>query len=147
MRVLVQRVRRASVTIDDRVAGEIGTGLLALVGFTHGDTMDAVRWMADKVIGLRVFNDAEGKMNCDLAAVGGSVLVVSQFTLYGDVARGRRPAFTDAARPDVAIPLYQAFVAGLRERGTTVATGEFGADMQVELINDGPVTLMLERVA
>jgi D-tyrosyl-tRNA(Tyr) deacylase len=147
MRVLVQRVRRARVTIAGRVAGEIDTGILALVGFTHGDSVAVVRWMADKVVGLRIFNDAGGKMNCDLATAGGSLLVVSQFTLYGNASKGRRPAFTDAARPEVAIPLYEAFVTCLRDRGVTVATGEFGADMQVELVNDGPVTLLLEHHA
>lgn len=145
MRVLLQRVSQAAVTIDGEVIGAIGAGFLLLVGFTHGDTGSAVTWMTDKVAGLRVFNDAEGKMNRDLAAVGGGVLVVSQFTLYGDVARGRRPSFIDAARPDIAIPLYQAFQAELRGRGLAVASGEFGADMQVSLVNDGPVTLMLER--
>ena len=135
----------ASVTIDGTVVGAIGVGVLLLVGFTHGDTVDAVNWMADKVAGLRVFNDLDGKMNRDLAAVGGGVLVVSQFTLYGDTAKGRRPSFIDAARPDLAIPLYEAFLAALRGRGLLVASGEFGADMQVSLVNDGPVTLLLER--
>jgi D-aminoacyl-tRNA deacylase len=147
MRILLQRVSSASVTIGDRVAGAIGSGFLLLVGFTHTDTAAEVQWLADKVVGLRLFNDAEGKMNCDLAAVGGAVLVVSQFTLYGDAAKGRRPSFIDAARPDVAIPLYEAFLAALRAAGPTVASGEFGADMQVALVNDGPVTLMLERTA
>jgi D-tyrosyl-tRNA(Tyr) deacylase len=145
MRVLLQRVSSASVTIDGRVAGAIGTGFVLLVGFTHSDTMVEVRWMADKVIGLRLFGDGEGKMNLDLAAVGGALLVVSQFTLYGDAAKGRRPSFIDAARPDVAIPQYEGFVAALRAAGVAVASGEFGADMQVALVNDGPVTLMLER--
>jgi D-tyrosyl-tRNA(Tyr) deacylase len=145
MRVLLQRVMAASVTIDGTVVGAIGVGVLLLVGFTHGDTVDAVNWMADKVAGLRVFNDLDGKMNRDLAAVGGGVLVVSQFTLYGDTAKGRRPSFIDAARPDLAIPLYEAFLAALRGRGLLVASGEFGADMQVSLVNDGPVTLLLER--
>ena len=145
MRVLLQRVSDASVSIDGKVVGAIGTGLLLLVGFTRGDGVDSVRWMADKIAGLRVFNDAEGRMNRDLAAVSGAVLVVSQFTLYGDTAKGRRPSFIDAAPPDMAIPLYQAFLAELRDRRLTVASGEFGADMQVSLVNDGPVTLMLER--
>ena len=120
-------------------------GYCILVGFTHADTVDQVLWMADKVAGLRVFSDAEGKMNLALADVGGAVLVVSQFTLYGDTAKGRRPSFIDAARPDVAIPLYQRFCAELRGRGLRVETGEFGADMQVEIHNDGPVTILLER--
>ena len=145
MRLVLQRVTSASVSIHGRLVGSIGTGFLLLVGFTRGDTPGAVGWMADKVAGLRVFNDADGKMNRDLAAVHGAVLVVSQFTLYGDVAKGRRPSFVDAAPPDLAIPLYQAFLAELRARGLTVESGEFGADMQVSLVNDGPVTLLLER--
>ncbi|MGH7593803.1 MAG: D-aminoacyl-tRNA deacylase [Gemmatimonadales bacterium] len=145
MRVLLQRVSRASVAIDGRIVGAIDVGLMLLVGFTHGDTGEAVRWMAEKVTGLRIFSDSEGRMNRDLAAVGGAVLVVSQFTLYGDAAKGRRPAFIKAARPDVAMPLYLAFLADLRGRGLTVTSGEFGADMQVSLINEGPVTLMLEH--
>ncbi len=145
MRVVLQRVREARVTIDGRTAGEIDRGYMLLVGFRHGDTAVEVAWMADKVVGLRLFGDADGKMNLDLATVGGALLVVSQFTLYGDAAKGRRPSFIDAARPEEAIPLYEGFLAALRERGVTVASGEFGADMQVALVNDGPVTLLLER--
>jgi D-tyrosyl-tRNA(Tyr) deacylase len=149
MRVLVQRVTRAAVTIReaeiDRVSGRIDRGFVLLVGFTHADGEDAIVWMADKVLGLRVFADADDKMNLALADVEGSLLVVSQFTLYGDAGRGRRPSFVDAARPEVAIPLYERFLAVLRERGAHVETGEFGAMMQVELVNDGPVTLWLER--
>lgn len=145
MRVLLQRVSRASVAIDGRIAGEIGRGFCLLVGFTHGDSLAEVGWMAEKVAGLRLFPDAEGKMNRDLRDVGGALLVVSQFTLYGDVAKGRRPSFGDAARPEQAIPLYEAFCSMLEARGLTVATGRFGADMDVEIHNDGPVTLMLER--
>ncbi|OGU35340.1 MAG: D-tyrosyl-tRNA(Tyr) deacylase [Gemmatimonadetes bacterium RIFCSPLOWO2_12_FULL_68_9] len=145
MRAVVQRVSRASVTVEGRVTGSIGRGLLVLVGFAPDDVPDRVEWMADKVAGLRVFADHEGKMNRDLAAVGGAVLVVSQFTLYGDASKGRRPSFIGAASPDVAIPLYEAFIAALRGRGIPVETGEFGAMMDVELVNDGPVTLILER--
>lgn len=145
MRVVLQRVSRAEVRIGGRVAGAIGRGFCLLVGFTHADTAGQVDWMADKVAGLRLFADGEGKMNLGLGEVGGAVLVVSQFTLYGDVAKGRRPSFIDAARPETAIPLYEAFVAALRARGLEVATGEFGADMQVEIHNDGPVTLILDR--
>ena len=145
MRVVLQRVARASVTIDGQVSGAIDRGFCLLVGFTHGDTAAQVDWMADKVAGLRLFSDADGKMNLGLGEVGGALLVVSQFTLYGDVAKGRRPSFIDAARPETAVPLYEGFVAALRDRGLEVATGEFGADMQVELVNDGPVTLILER--
>ncbi len=127
------------------MTGEIGRGLLLLVGFADRDDGDAVRWMAEKVIGLRIFPDVEGKMNRSVAEVGGALLVVSQFTLYGDVQKGRRPSFVNAAHPDLAIPLYETFIALLRESGLHVETGEFGAMMQVELVNDGPVTLILER--
>jgi len=145
MRVLLQRVSRAEVRVGERVTGSIGIGVLLLVGFTHADTADALTWMADKISGLRIFSDADDKMNLGLADVGGAVLVVSQFTLYGDAVKGRRPSFIDAARPEAAIPLYEKFIALLRERGLTVATGEFGAMMAVELVNDGPVTLWLEK--
>ena len=145
MRIVLQRVSQASVTIGDRVAGAVGRGYCLLVGFTHTDTVEQVRWMADKVAGLRVFSDAEDKMNLGLADIGGGVLVVSQFTLYGNTEKGRRPSFIDAARPEVAIPLYEAFISELRGRGLEVATGEFGAMMQVHIVNDGPVTLVLDR--
>ncbi|MDZ4863610.1 MAG: D-aminoacyl-tRNA deacylase [Gemmatimonadota bacterium] len=146
MRVILQRVSSASVTIDGTLRGRIGRGFCLLVGFTHADTVAEVTWMAEKVAGLRLFSDAEGKMNLGLAEVQGSLLVVSQFTLYGDAEKGRRPSFIGAARPEVAVPLYARFVAELQVRGPGVETGEFGADMQVELVNDGPVTLMLERI-
>ena len=145
MRVLLQRVSRAEVRVDGRVTGRIGRGFLLLVGLTHTDDESRVAWMAEKVAGLRLFPDADEKMNLALADVSGAVLVVSQFTLYGDAQKGRRPSFIDAARPEVAVPLYERFVALLRERGLTVETGEFGAMMDVELVNDGPVTLWLER--
>jgi D-tyrosyl-tRNA(Tyr) deacylase len=145
MRVVLQRVSKASVTINDQVVGAIGSGFCLLVGFTHGDTAPQVDWMAEKVAGLRLFPDAAGKMNLGLDEVGGHVLVISQFTLYGDTAKGRRPSFIDAARPEEAIPLYQHFLVAMRERGLQVASGEFGADMQVEIHNDGPVTLILDR--
>jgi D-tyrosyl-tRNA(Tyr) deacylase len=145
MRVVLQRVSRASVTVEGRLTGEIGAGFCLLVGLTHGDTAAQVDWMAEKVAGLRLFNDPAGKMNLGLDEVGGAVLVVSQFTLYGDASKGRRPSFIDAARPEVAIPLYERFIVALRARGFTVAAGEFGADMQVEIHNDGPVTLILDR--
>jgi D-aminoacyl-tRNA deacylase len=145
MRVLLQRVSRAEVRVGDRVTGAIGRGFLLLVGFTHADSDVQLAWMADKIVGLRLFADAEDKMNLALTDVGGSLLVVSQFTLYGDAARGRRPSFIDAARPETAIPLYERFVAMLRERGVQTETGEFGAMMDVELVNDGPVTLWLEK--
>jgi D-tyrosyl-tRNA(Tyr) deacylase len=145
MRVVLQRVSEASVTIGGRVAGKIARGYCLLVGFTHGDTPAQVDWMAEKIAGLRLFSDADGKMNLGLVEVGGAVLVVSQFTLYGDSSKGRRPSFIDAARPELAIPLYERFLDELRGRGLTVAAGEFGADMQVEIHNDGPVTLILDR--
>ena len=133
------------MSIKDRIVGEIGQGFCLLVGFTHGDTPAQVDWMAEKVAGLRLFTDPEGKMNLSLDEVGGALLVISQFTLYGDTGKGRRPSFIDAARPEVAIPLYERFLEGLQRRGITVAAGEFGADMQVEIHNDGPVTLLLDR--
>jgi D-tyrosyl-tRNA(Tyr) deacylase len=147
MRVVLQRVTRASVSIAGGPRRGIAQGFCLLVGFTHSDTAAQVAWMADKVTGLRVFSDAEGKMNLGLADVGGAVLVVSQFTLYGDSEKGRRPSFIAAARPETAVPLYAAFIGELRGKGLQVETGEFGADMQVEIHNDGPVTLILERSA
>jgi D-tyrosyl-tRNA(Tyr) deacylase len=145
MRIVLQRVRRARVTVQDRVTGQIGAGLLLLVGFKDGDGEETLAWMADKVVGLRVFADDEGKMNRSLDESGGALLVVSQFTLYGDTRKGRRPSFVEAARPEIAIPLYERFVERLRAGGRTVQTGEFGAMMEMELVNDGPVTLILER--
>jgi D-tyrosyl-tRNA(Tyr) deacylase len=146
MRVLLQRVSRAHVIVaGGRETGRIGRGFVVLVGFTHGDGDAQVQWMADKIVGLRLFADADDKMNLALRDVAGELLVVSQFTLYGDAAKGRRPSFIQAAHPEAAVPLYQTFIVTLRERGVTVATGEFGAMMQVELVNDGPVTLWLER--
>ena len=145
MRVVLQRVSRAEVRVSGGVTGRIGVGLLLFVGFTAGDGDAQLEWMADKVIGLRVFGDAEQKMNRSLFEVGGALLVVSQFTLYGNADKGRRPSFIEAARPEVAIPLYESFLRRLRERGAEVETGEFGAMMDVELVNDGPVTLWLER--
>ena len=131
--------------VDGRTTGRIARGLLLLVGFTHADGDEQVAWMSDKIAGLRIFSDDADKMNLALADVGGALLVVSQFTLYGDAVKGRRPSFVDAARPEQAIPLYERFVQELRGRGASVETGEFGAMMEVELVNDGPVTLWLER--
>ncbi len=149
MRVLLQRVSRAEVRVRGtdsvRVAGRIDRGFVLLTGFTHTDGEEQVAWMAEKVAGLRLFGDEEEKMNRSLVEADGAVLVVSQFTLYGDARKGRRPSFLDAARPEMAVPLYERFVALLRGRDITVATGEFGAMMDVELVNDGPVTLWLER--
>ena len=145
MRVLLQRVSRAEVRVDERVIGQIDKGLVLLAGFRHGDTEEQLAWMADKIVGLRIFSDAEQKMNLALTDVAGAILVVSQFTLYGNAEKGRRPSFIEAARPEQAIPLYERFIALLRERGVHTETGEFGAMMDVELVNDGPVTLWLER--
>ncbi len=145
MRVVLQRVSNARVSVAARVTGRIGRGLLLLAGFTAADSEDSVSWMADKVLGLRIFPDEQGKMNRSVAEVDGELLVVSQFTLYGDTRKGRRPSFIEAAPPEIAIPLYERFVALLRASGLRVETGEFRAMMDVELVNDGPVTLILER--
>lgn len=146
MRVVLQRVSEAHVTIEGKVVGEIGLGQFLLVGFKQSDTTDQVEWMADKVVGLRIFQGDAGKMNRTLADVDGSILVVSQFTLYGDVRKGRRPSFIDAATPETAIRLYERFVELLEARHPgKVATGEFGAMMDVSLTNDGPVTLVIDR--
>ena len=148
MRVVLQRVARAAVLVNGTTVGEIARGYLVLAGFSPSDTDATLEWMADKILGLRVFGDDEGKMNRDLAEVQGGVLVVSQFTLYGDASKGRRPSFIGAAPPDVAIPLYEKFVRILRQKSggnIPIETGEFGAMMDVELVNDGPVTLWLER--
>ena len=145
MKVVLQRVTRAAVTAGGKVTGSIGRGFLVLAGFARGDGLAQVEWMVEKIAGLRVFADADGKMNRDLGQVGGAALVVSQFTLYGDAEKGRRPSFVDAAPSELAQPLYEAFVAALGRRGVEVATGTFGAAMEVELVNDGPVTLILER--
>jgi D-tyrosyl-tRNA(Tyr) deacylase len=144
MRALVQRVTSASVTVDGEVVGEIGNGLLVLLGVTHDDTAATAAKLADKVWQLRIFDDDAGVMNVSAADLGRALLVVSQFTLYGDTARGRRPSWVSAAPPEMAEPLVDAFVAALRERGALVETGRFRADMQVALVNDGPVTLLLE---
>lgn len=145
MRAVVQRVGRAAVSVDGACVGEIGRGLLVLVGFREGDGAEALDWVAGRLAGLRVFPDGEGRMNLDVAQAGGEILIVSQFTLYGDVTRGRRPSFVDAADPAVARRLYDEFVQVCRRGVVPVATGEFGARMEVSLVNDGPVTLVIER--
>ncbi len=145
MRIVVQRVRQASVAVDGRVVAAIGPGVVVLVGVTHTDTEEQARWLAQKVAGLRIFEDAEGKLNLGLLDIGGSALVVSQFTLYADARKGRRPSFTDAAPPEVAEPLVQCFAEELAAAGVPVQTGVFGAYMLVEIHNDGPVTILLER--
>ena len=144
MRAVIQRVSRASVTVSEEVVGEIDTGLLVLLGVEEGDTQDDVVWMANKVVGLRVFEDAEGKMNLDVGEVGGSVLVVSQFTLLGDCRKGRRPSFVAAAGPEQANALYRSFVAEVTGQGLQVQEGRFQQQMDVELVNDGPVTLQID---
>lgn len=144
MRVVVQRTASASVETGGETVGSIGQGLLLLVGVTHNDTEADAEWMADKIANLRIFEDDEGKMNRSVLDVGGGILSVSQFTLYGDCRKGRRPNFMDAARPEQAEPLYEALNGKLRARGLTVETGRFGAMMSVKLVNDGPVTLLLD---
>lgn len=144
MRAVVTRVAHASVSIGGAVKGRIGRGFLILLGVTHEDTEAEAVKLADKICGLRIFEDESGKMNLGLDAVDGELLIVSQFTLYGSCKRGRRPDFLAAARPDVAIPLYDKFIALCREKGLRVETGEFGADMKVDSLNDGPLTLILD---
>ena len=144
MRAVVQRVSRAAVTVDEETVGAIGPGLCVLVGVTHDDTEAQAVKLAERLWKLRIFSDDEGKMNRSVADTGGSLLVISQFTLYGDARKGRRPSWIDAARPEVAEPLVEAVVAHLQSLGATVATGSFRTDMAVSLVNDGPVTLMLE---
>ena len=144
MRAVVQRVSRASVTVNGEVVGAIQQGLMILLGVAADDAQEDVIWLAGKVAGLRVFEDGDGRMNLDLTDVAGAALVVSQFTLLGDCRKGRRPAFVTAARPELANSLYQSFVAELRGRGVVVETGIFQAQMVVELVNDGPVTLLLD---
>lgn len=144
MRAVVQKVSSSKVTVDEEVVGQINQGLMVLLGVTHDDTSKDVDYMVDKIINLRIFEDAEGKMNLSLKDVNGEVLAVSQFTLYGDARRGRRPSFSDAARPEVANPLYEEFVEKVKNQGINVGTGKFGAHMMVDLTNDGPVTILLE---
>ena len=144
MRAVIQRVSQASVSVDGETVGAIKRGFLVLVGVTHGDTRAEADWLARKIAGLRLFEDEAGKMNLGLADISGAVLVVSQFTLYGDARKGRRPDFLQAARPEQAEPLITYFVDQLRVQGVTVATGQFQAHMQVALVNDGPVTLWLD---
>ena len=145
MRVLLQRVSEASVTVDGKIIGEIGRGFALLVGITHDDTQAEATWMANKIAGIRLFEDDAGKMNLGLNDVDGAILAISQFTLYGNAAKGRRPSFIEAARPEQASPLFDFFVEQLKNHNYQVETGIFGADMKVKIFNDGPVTLMLEK--
>lgn len=145
MIAVVQRVSEASVEIEGEVKGAIGKGFMILLGITHTDTVEDVEWLGRKIIGLRVFSDEQGKMNLDLKAVGGRILLISQFTLHASTKKGNRPSFIEAARPEVAIPLYEQMINFLSEQlGEKTETGEFGADMKVRLINDGPVTLIID---
>ncbi|MGE6375529.1 D-aminoacyl-tRNA deacylase [Peribacillus muralis] len=144
MRVVLQRAKAAKVVVADEIIGQIDSGLVLLVGITHGDTIEDTAYLADKIVHLRIFEDENEKMNHSLLDVGGSILSVSQFTLYGDCRKGRRPNFMDAARPEVANELYEAFNEELRKKGVHTETGQFGAMMDVQLTNDGPVTLILE---
>jgi D-tyrosyl-tRNA(Tyr) deacylase len=144
VRAVIQRVAESAVAVDGRVVGAIGRGLLVLLGVAAEDDERDADYIADKVIGLRCFQDADSKFNLSVEDVGGALLVISQFTLFGDCRKGRRPSFTDAARPEHAIPLYERVVRRLRDRGLKVETGEFGAHMDVSLVNDGPVTLLLD---
>ncbi|MEB1808054.1 MAG: D-tyrosyl-tRNA(Tyr) deacylase [Bacillaceae bacterium] len=144
MKVVLQRVSEASVKVNEEIVGKIGSGLMLLVGITHEDTIEDVKYLTDKIVNLRIFEDGEGKLNLSLLDVGGQILSISQFTLYGDCRKGRRPNFMGAARPDAAEPLYETFNEQLRQKGVQVETGVFGAMMDVQLINHGPVTLILD---
>lgn len=144
MRAVIQRVTEASVSVEGEVIGSVGRGFLVLLGVDVADVAADAVYVADKIVGLRIFNDADDKFNLSLLDVGGGVLVVSQFTLHGDCRKGRRPSFIHAARPEVAIPLYESVVAQLRAKGLAVGTGAFGANMQVALVNDGPVTILID---
>lgn len=146
MRAVIQRVTRAKVTVDDKIVGEIGNGLVVLLGVAHDDQRANADYLAVKIASLRIFDDEEGKMNLSLKDVGGGALVVSQFTLYGEVRRGLRPSWSEAAAPEIAEPLYEYFVARMRTLVSEVATGSFRKMMQVELVNDGPVTIIVESL-
>jgi D-aminoacyl-tRNA deacylase len=145
MIAVIQRVTEASVTIERQIKGQIGLGFLILLGITHTDTQEDVEWLSKKIVGMRIFGDAEDKMNLDLKIVGGNILLISQFTLHANTKKGNRPSFIEAARPEVAIPLYEKMIQQLtQELGQPIQTGEFGADMKVALLNDGPVTIIID---
>lgn len=144
MRIVIQRVSKASVAVDEEVVGQIGRGFMVLVGVEEADSQEDVDYLVRKTANMRIFEDEEGKMNISLKDVGGQVLSISQFTLHANTKKGNRPSFVDAARPDHSLPLYEAYNEGLRQEGLTVETGEFGADMQISLINDGPVTIIID---
>ncbi|RCX22454.1 D-tyrosyl-tRNA(Tyr) deacylase [Fontibacillus phaseoli] len=145
MKIVVQRCKKGKVVVGNETIGSIGQGLVLLVGITHGDNEKDAAYLADKIAGLRIFEDEDGKMNLSVAEIGGAILSVSQFTLYGDCRKGKRPSFTNAAKPDIAAPLYDRFNELLRQKDLVVETGKFGADMDVEFTNWGPVTLILEH--
>jgi len=145
MKAVIQRVKKASVSVDGKVVGRINTGLMVLLGIHENDTINELQWIADKILKLRIFDDSDGKMNISVKDVDGDILLVSQFTLYGDLKKGTRPSYIEAARPEVAIPLYEKMIELLKMDGLRVETGIFGAMMDVELINSGPVTIILER--
>jgi len=145
MRAVVQRVKKASVTVDGKIVGSIERGLMVLLGIHEKDTINELLWMAEKIVKLRIFEDEEGKMNISVKDIGGDILLVSQFTLYGDLKKGTRPSYIEAARPELATPLYEKMIETLKNEGMRVETGVFGAMMDVELINSGPVTIILER--
>jgi D-aminoacyl-tRNA deacylase len=145
MRVVLQRVQSASVTIEREVVGQIGQGLLILLGIQQADTESSIAWMLEKILNLRIFEDENGKMNRSLLDINGSVLIVSQFTLYADCRKGRRPSFVESASPIIAEPLYEKFILAFKNSGVIVQTGRFGADMKVDLCNDGPVTIILDH--
>lgn len=144
MRAVIQRVRRASVTINGMVHGEIGRGMVVLLGIHGSDRLTDLQWLAEKVVNLRIFDDEQGKMNLSLADIAGAMLIISQFTLYGDCRKGRRPGFSSAAAPDIAEPLYHRFIEEIKNKQVKVASGIFQAAMDVELVNEGPVTLLLD---
>lgn len=145
MIAVIQRVTQASVTIDNEIRGKIELGFMILLGITHTDTQEDIEWLSKKIVGLRVFGDEEGKMNLDLKSVDGNILLISQFTLHASTKKGNRPSFIEAARPEIAIPLYEKMIAQLEfDLGKTIETGTFGADMKVSLLNDGPVTIIID---
>ncbi|WP_319372140.1 D-aminoacyl-tRNA deacylase [uncultured Ilyobacter sp.] len=144
MRVVIQRVSKAQVSIEGKIVGKIEKGLLILLGITHSDNEADAKWLVDKISGLRIFSDECGKMNKSIEDVNGEILLISQFTLYGDSRKGRRPSFIEAAKPDVAIPLYEKFIQFITEKNISISKGIFGADMKVELLNDGPVTMIID---
>lgn len=145
MKVVIQRVKSSSVSVADEIVGEINQGLLILLGITHDDTKDQCDWLVNKIINMRIFSDSEDKLNLSVKDIAGSILLISQFTLYAEAEKGNRPSFTSAARPEIAKPLYEYFIDKLKANDIPVESGIFGADMQVKLINDGPITIILER--